>query len=142
MVETLLMVEDDPRDRELMARALKKAGRGFDVVTLSDGFDALDYLFSRGAWAGREHGTPRAVLLDLNLPGKHGLDVLRELRETPETRLLPVVILSSSAEESDVRAGYELGANSYVRKPVDCDEFGELARQICAYWTTVNLRCA
>jgi two-component system response regulator len=139
MVETLLMVDDDPRDTALMARALKKAGISLEVVTVADGFEALDYLLARGAWGARAQSAPRAVILDLNLPGKHGLDVLREIRATPETRLVPVVILSSSSEESDVRTGYELGANSYVQKPVDFDMFVEIARQIGLYWTSVNV---
>lgn len=139
MVDTLLMVDDDPRDAALMARALKKAGITLDVVTVADGFEALDYLLVRGKWGAREQSTPRAVILDLNLPGMHGLDVLREIRSTASTKLVPVVILSSSSEESDVRTGYELGANSYVQKPVDFDTFVEIAKQIGTYWSSVNL---
>ena len=139
MVDALLMVDDDPRDRELMARALKKAGVTLDVVSVADGFEALEYLFATGAHAGRAPGAPRAVILDLNLPGKHGHDVLRDVRQSAATRLVPVVILSSSSEESDVRAAYELGANSYVQKPVDFDTFVEIARQIGVYWASVNL---
>lgn len=139
MGETLLMVDDNPRDAALMARALKKAGVALDIVAVADGFEALDYLLTRGAWASREPSVPRAVILDLNLPGKHGLDVLREIRATSVTRLVPVVILSSSSEESDVRAGYELGANSYVQKPVDFGTFVEIARQIGLYWSSVNV---
>lgn len=135
----ILLVEDNPDDVELTLRAFKKSHVANEVVVATDGVEALDYLFCTGAFAGRDpHVMPQVVLLDLKLPRLGGLDVLRRLRADPRTELLPVVILTSSEEEQDMIAGYRLGANSYVRKPVDFKEFLEAARQLGLYWLVIN----
>lgn len=135
----ILLVEDNPDDEELTMRALKKNNIRNDVVVAHDGVEALDYLFATGPHAGREvTAMPQLVLLDLKLPRVDGLEVLRRLRADPRTRLLPVVILTSSKEERDLVSGYSLGANSYVRKPVDFGEFTEAIRQLGLYWLILN----
>ena len=135
----ILLVEDNPDDVALTVRAFKKTNILNEIVVAQDGVQALDYLFGTGKYAGRnlEH-LPVVVLLDLKLPKIDGLEVLRRLRADPRTRLLPVVILTSSQEEQDLAAGYELGANSYIRKPVDFDRFLEAARQLGMYWLVLN----
>jgi CheY-like chemotaxis protein len=135
----ILLVEDNPKDEELTLRALRKNRIHNDVVVARDGQEALDYLFAAGVYAGRDVERPPAiVLLDLKLPKVDGLEVLRRLRADPRTKLQPVVILTSSAEESDRLAGYSTGANSYVRKPVDFVEFTEAVRQLGLYWLILN----
>jgi len=134
----ILLVEDDPLDEELTLRALHKSNVLNPVVVAHDGEEALDYLFGRGKYADPAPPLPQVVLLDLKLPKIEGLEVLRSLRAAARTRLLPVVILSSSNEEQDLLTSYELGANSYVRKPVDFTEFLEAARQLGLYWLVVN----
>jgi CheY-like chemotaxis protein len=137
----LLLVEDNPDDVELTLMAFERCGIATEIVVVRDGAEALDYLFLRGAHANRDPSlTPEVVLLDLNLPKVGGLDVLRQLRGAPETRHLPVVILTSSNEERDLVAGYRLGANSFVRKPVDFNEFAEAAQQLGLYWLELNQR--
>ncbi len=137
----ILIVEDNPDDEALTLRALKKNNILNEVVVARDGAEALDYLFGTGTYAGRDLSEPpQVVLLDLNLPKLSGLDVLRRIRGDERTRLQPVVILTSSAEEQDMIAGYGLGANSYVRKPVDFTQFSEAVRQIGLYWLVVNER--
>ena len=136
---TILLVEDNPRDEELALRALQKNNIRNGVVIARDGEEALDYLFARGAHAGRDpDALPELILLDLKLPKVGGLDVLRELRRHERTKLLPVVILTSSNEDEDRLAGYSNGANSYVRKPVDFNEFTEAVRQLGLYWLVLN----
>ena len=134
----ILLVEDNPLDEELTLRALHKSNVLNPVVVAHDGEEALDYLFGRGKYADPAPPLPQVVLLDLKLPKIEGLEVLRSLRAAARTRLLPVVILSSSNEEQDLLTSYELGANSYVRKPVDFTEFLEAARQLGLYWLVVN----
>jgi two-component system, response regulator len=135
----ILLVEDNPDDEALTLRALKKNNIGNQVIVARDGAEALDYLFGTGQYSGRNVNLmPQAVLLDLKLPKIEGLEVLRLLRANDVTKLLPVVILTSSNEERDRLAGYELGANSYVRKPVDFSEFMEAARQLGLYWLVLN----
>jgi len=135
----ILLVEDNPKDEELTLRALKKSNILNPVVVARDGVDALDYLFARGAHAGRPPSAlPQVILLDLKLPKLDGLDVLRTLRLDERTKLLPVVILTSSVEEQDLVRGYGLGANSYVRKPVDFVQFSEAVRQLGLYWLVMN----
>lgn len=135
----ILLVEDNPDDEALTMRALKKNNIKNDVMVARDGAEALDYLFGTGSYAGRDTSKlPQVVLLDLKLPKVDGLEVLRTLRGDPRTRLLPVVILTSSVEEQDRVSGYELGANSYVRKPVDFTQFLEAARQLGLYWLVLN----
>jgi two-component system response regulator len=135
----ILLVEDNPDDEALTIRALKKNNIRNELVVVHDGAEALDFLFCRGGFAGRNpHEKPQVVLLDLKLPKVDGLEVLRQLREHPDTRLLPVVILTSSREDQDMIRGYRLGANSYVRKPVDFNEFVEAVRQLGLYWLVLN----
>ncbi len=135
----ILLVEDNPDDEALTVRALKKNKIVNEVIVAHDGVQALDYLFGEGPYAGRDiRDLPQVVLLDLKLPKLDGLGVLRRLRSDPRTKLLPVVILTSSNEEQDRTSGYGLGANSYVRKPVDFDQFVEAARQLGLYWLVLN----
>jgi two-component system response regulator len=136
---TILLVEDNPDDELLTLRALRKANVANRVVLARDGAEALDYLFRAGAHAGRDTADlPQVVLLDLKLPKLDGLEVLRRIRADARTRLLPVVILTSSNEERDRLEGYALGANSYVRKPVDFAEFADAVRQLGLYWLVLN----
>jgi two-component system response regulator len=135
----ILLVEDNPDDEALTLRALRKANVRNEVVVARDGVEALDYLFATGPHAGRDTSVlPQVVLLDLKLPRLDGLEVLRRLRADARTKVLPVVILTSSNEEEDRVAGYELGANSYVRKPVDFGHFAEAVRQLGLYWLLLN----
>jgi CheY-like chemotaxis protein len=135
----ILLVEDNSGDEELTLRALKKANIVNPVVVARDGAEALDYVFSTGAYAERDPtDIPQVVLLDLNLPKLGGLDVLRRLRADERTRLLPVVILTSSSEDRDLIKGYELGANSYIVKPVDFAQFSDAVRQLGLYWLVLN----
>ena len=135
----ILLVEDNPDDVDLTLRAFRKSNIVNDVVVARDGVEALDYLFATGAHAGRDpNALPQVVLLDLKLPRLDGLQVLARLRANPTTRLLPVVILTSSTEQRDLVSGYTLGANSYIRKPVDFQEFVEAVRQLGLYWLILN----
>lgn len=138
---TLLLVEDNPDDVELTRRAFARSSVLSQLVVARDGEEALDYLLATGAHAGRDSlDLPHAVLLDLKLPKISGLDVLRRIRATETTRRLPVIILTTSREERDIASCYDLGANSYVRKPVDFAQFVEAARQLGLYWLTLNER--
>lgn len=134
----ILLVEDNSDDEALTLHALKKGNVVNDVVVVRDGPEALDYLFAEGTFAQREEGLPAVVLLDLKLPKLDGLEVLRRLRSDERTRLLPVVVLTSSKEECDLVNSYDLGANSYVRKPVDFVQFVEAVRQLGLYWLVLN----
>jgi two-component system response regulator len=137
--KVILLVEDNPDDEALTLRAFKKNNIKNGVVVARDGAEALDYLFGTGRHAGRDiTDLPQVMLLDLKLPKVDGLEVLRRVRATEHTRLLPVVILTSSKEEQDLMTGYRLGCNSYVRKPVNFDEFVEAARQLGLYWLVLN----
>jgi two-component system response regulator len=138
-IKTILLVEDNPDDVELTRRAFRKNNIGNDIVVARDGVEALDYLFATGEHADRDpHELPTLVLLDLQLPRVNGFEVLKRMREEELTRLLPVVILTSSKEERDLVEGYSLGANSYVRKPVEFSEFTEAVRQLGLYWLILN----
>jgi CheY-like chemotaxis protein len=137
--KSILLVEDNADDEALTLRALKKNNITNEVVVARDGVESLDYLFGTGRFAGRDVADqPEVILLDLKLPKVDGLEVLRRLRADERTRLLPVVILTSSNEERDLVAGYSLGANSYVRKPVDFTQFIEAVRQLGLYWLLLN----
>ena len=137
--ETILLVEDNPDDVELTKRAFRKNNIANNLVVADDGIKALDYLFCRGTYADRNiKDTPRLILLDLKLPKMDGLQVLERLRAEEATRLVPVVILTSSKEEQDLISGYKSGANSYVRKPVDFIEFVAAVRHIGLYWLLIN----
>lgn len=135
----ILLIEDNPDDVELTWRALSRSNVANELVVVTDGAEALDYLFARGKYATRDmRVTPEVVLLDLKLPKVDGLEVLRRIRSDERTRLLPVVILTSSNQEKDIRDSYELGANSYVRKPVDFEQFVEATTTLGLYWLVVN----
>ena len=137
--ETILLVEDNPDDVELTMRAFRKNNIANNVIIARDGAEALDYLFCQGAFSDRnEKDEPRLILLDLKLPKLDGLQVLEHLRADARTKLIPVVILTSSKEEQDLISGYKNGANSYVRKPVDFNQFVEAVRHIGLYWLLIN----
>jgi two-component system response regulator len=138
--KSILLVEDNPDDVALTLRALKINRIHNEVVVAKDGVEALDYLFGAGNHSGRDTSIqPEVVLLDLKLPKITGLEVLSRIRADQRTKYLPVVILTSSAEERDIAAGYANGVNSYVRKPIDFDEFLESVRQLGLYWLVLNL---
>ena len=137
--KVILLVEDNPDDEALTLRALRKNQIMNEVVVARDGVEALDYLSATGAHAGRDaRDLPQVVLLDLKLPRLDGLEVMRRIRADDRTKLLPVVILTSSNEETDHVRGYSLGCNSYIRKPVDFAQFTEAVRQLGLYWLLLN----
>ena len=136
---TILLVEDNPNDEALTLRALKKNNIGNTVFVVRDGAEALDFLFCMGAYADRDpNDMPQLILLDIKLPKMDGLEVLRRIRSDKRTRLLRVVMLTSSNEEQDLIEAYEGGANSYVRKPVDFTRFTESIKQLGMYWLVLN----
>lgn len=135
----ILLVEDNPDDAELTLLALQENGVLNEVIWVKDGVEALDFLFRTGAYAERDpKELPQLVLLDLKMPRMDGIEVLRRIRSEPSTRLLPVVILTTSAEDSDRLNGYLLGANSYIRKPVDFEQFARAVKQLKLYWLVLN----
>jgi two-component system, response regulator len=137
---TILLVEDNPSEVGLTQRALEKSHITNHLIVAEDGQEALDYLWGAGSWAGRDvSDLPALMLLDLNLPRVTGLEVLRRIREDARTRRLPVVILTTSTEERDIAAGYDLGANSYIRKSVDFKQFASAIEQIGLYWLVLNM---
>ncbi len=137
--KVILLVEDNPDDEALTLRALKKNNIKNEVVVAKDGAEALDYLFGTGAYTGRDLNLmPQVILLDLKLPKVDGFEVLRRLRATDKTKFLPVVILTTSNEDQDRIKGYGLGANSFVRKPVEFDKFIEAIGQLGLYWLILN----
>jgi CheY-like chemotaxis protein len=137
--KTILLVEDNPGGVELTKRALEKGRIMNPLVVASDGQEALDYLFCQGAFAGRDASDlPSLTLLDLKLPKVSGLDVLRRIRSAECTRRIPVVILTSSRQEEDLAASYDLGVNSYIRKPVDFGHFVQAVTQLGLYWLVLN----
>ncbi len=136
---TILLIEDNPSDIGLTERAFKKSHITNQLVIAQDGQEALDYLFCQGAYVSRDDATPpMLVLLDLKLPKVDGLEVLRQIRGDKRTHRIPVVILTSSREEQDVATGYDLGVNSYIRKPVDFQQFAEVIKQLGLYWLVIN----
>lgn len=137
--KVILLIEDNPSDIGLTERALLKNNITNKLVVAQDGQEGLDYLFSHGKYASDgETALPVLVLLDLKLPKLDGLEVLRQIRANPRTHRIPVVILTSSREEQDIAAGYDLGVNSYIRKPVDFHQFAEVIRQLGLYWLVIN----
>jgi two-component system response regulator len=135
----ILLIEDNPSDVGLTQRALAKSHIANELVVVGDGQEALDYIFGAGAYAGRDvTQMPALVLLDLKLPRLEGLEVLRRIRADERTRWLPVVILTTSKEEQDVAASYDLGANSYIRKPVDFAQFAQAVQHLGLYWLVLN----
>jgi CheY-like chemotaxis protein len=137
--KTILLVEDNPDDEALTKRALRMAKIANDIVVAHDGAEALDYLFGEGAFAGRDVlQVPAVVLLDLKLPKLSGLEVLQRVRADPRTRLVPVVVLTSSSEDEDMLRSYQSGANSYVRKPVEFGAFAHAVSQLGVYWLLLN----
>ena len=135
----ILLVEDNPRDAELTIRALKKNHLANKLVRVGDGVEALDFLFARGQFADRDHkNAPKVILLDLKLPRVSGLEVLRIIKEDERTQGIPVVVVTSSAEDPDINAAYKLGANSYVIKPVQFEAFIEAMSKLGIYWLAVN----
>lgn len=137
--KSILLVEDNPRDEALTLRALSKSNIGNEVIVARDGVEALDYLFGTGKYAGRDTAiVPRLILLDLKLPKMDGLQVLKQLRADERTKRLPVVVFTSSSEQEDMIKSYDLGANSYVRKPVDFEQFSETTQQLGLYWLFLN----
>ena len=145
MLETetveILLVEDNPADAELALHALKKSKVANHILHVRDGAEALDFMFCRGAYCGRsEANRPVLVLLDLKLPKVDGLQVLKQIKSDPRTMAIPVILMTSSKEESDMAAGYQLGVNSYIQKPVNFGEFQEVVRQLGMYWLLVNTK--
>ncbi|MBA3499853.1 MAG: response regulator [Myxococcota bacterium] len=139
MNKFILLVEDNATDEKLTLRAFKKSGVWNEVVVVRDGAEALDFLFGMGAYEGRDANVPPTiVLLDLKLPKIDGMEVLRRMRADPRTRLIPVVVLTASREEEDVIGSYSLGANAYVRKPVEFNEFMTAAKTLGLFWLLLN----
>jgi two-component system response regulator len=137
--KNILLVEDNPDDEALTLRALQKSNILNKIVVARDGVEAIDYLFGEGSYSDRDTSIiPELILLDLKLPRMDGLEVLRRIRANKRTKLLPVVILTSSKEESDLIQGYSLGANSYIRKPVDFIQFRKSVQQLGLYWVVLN----
>lgn len=138
MLKPILLVEDNPNDLELTLIALEKSQLANEVIVVRDGAEALDYLYARGAWAGRTAGNPAVVLLDLKLPKVDGIEVLREVRGSEKLRSMPIVMLTSSREEQDLLRSYSLGVNAYVVKPVDFKEFVRAIADLGVFWAVVN----
>ncbi len=138
MSKIILLVEDNESDELLTIRAFKKSNNANEVLVVRDGAEALDYLFRTGAYAGSDVQLPTVMLLDLNLPKVSGLDVLRKVRSDERTKMLPVVVLTGSREDEDITRSYSLGANAYVRKPVDFSEFMKAAETLGLFWLLLN----
>ena len=135
----ILLVEDNPDDANLAIRALKKQNLANKLIHLKDGIEALDFLFGTGTFNGRDtQDTPKVILLDLKMPRLHGLDVLERIKNDSRTKTIPVVILTSSAEDPDIKRSYELGANSYIVKPVEFDNFVKAVSDLGLYWMLLN----
>ncbi len=135
----IVIVEDSPHDAELMVRSLKKNRLANSLIVLEDGEQALDFIFCRGKYTGRDSiGSPKVIFLDLKLPKVDGLEVLKQVKSNEQTRKIPVIIVTSSKEDPDIATAYDLGANSYVVKPVDFDNFVEKMNKLGLYWLAVN----
>lgn len=139
ITNTILLVEDNEDDEMLALRALRKAGAKSEIVVTRDGQEALDYVFGNGKFEGRDpRNTPQVIFLDIKMPKLNGLQVLENIRSDERTRLIPVVLLTSSDENSDIVNGYRLGANSFINKPVDFDEFISQVKVLGHYWSNIN----
>ncbi|AOA73619.1 MULTISPECIES: response regulator [Stenotrophomonas] len=138
VLRTILLAEDSPADAEMAIDALKEARLANPIVHVEDGVEAMDYLLRRGAFAHREEGLPAVLLLDIKMPRMDGLEVLRQIRNAEELKRLPVVILSSSREESDLARSWDLGVNAYVVKPVDVDQFFGAVQTLGKFWALIN----
>lgn len=135
----ILLVEDNPTDAELAIRSLKKSGLANNLVWVKDGAEALDFLFCRGNYAGRDTGcTPHVILLDLRLPKVDGMEVLRTVKNHEHTKHIPVVVLTSSKEDRDITESYELGVNSFISKPVEFEAFAKTVAELGMYWLLIN----
>ncbi len=135
----ILIVEDNPNDAEMAMRALKKNNLANNVLVVEDGEEALDFIFCRGQYATRTaNKRPKIILLDLKLPKINGLEVLREIKSNPKTKIIPIIVLTSSQEETDIVESYQLGVNSYIVKPVDFDKFVDAVKDIGLYWLLIN----
>jgi CheY-like chemotaxis protein len=134
----ILLIDDNPRDRELALDALQRYHVANDIVTLRDGAEALDYLYRRGEFAARPEGNPSVILLDLKMPKVDGLEVLRKIKADPLLKIIPVVMMTSSREEQDLIASYQTGVNAYVVKPLRFHEFVEAIKALGAFWMVVN----
>jgi two-component system, response regulator len=134
----ILLVEDNPDDAEMTMRALKKRHLANGIEWVKDGGEAIDYMFRRGAYASRANGNPKIILLDMKMPKTDGIDVLKALKADPNTRGVPVVMLTSSNEENDIVRSYDLGVNSYIVKPVDFDKFVDEVSKLGIYWVAMN----
>ena len=136
---SILLVEDNPADAELAIRALRRGRISNQICVLQDGAEALDFIFCRGVYAEREiTDHPKLILLDLKLPKISGLEVLKQIKSDPRTQIIPVVVLTSSAQDSDVIESYQLGVNSYIVKPVDFEQFNKAVEQLGFYWLLMN----
>lgn len=137
-LKRILLVEDDPKDVELTLKALEESNLANEVETVGDGAEALDFLFSRGKFENRPNGNPAVILLDLKLPKVDGLEVLRQIRGNQKTKMIPVVIVTSSKEETDLMEGYKLGTNAYVQKPIDFHQFIDAIKNLGIFWAIMN----
>jgi DNA-binding response OmpR family regulator len=137
-LKRILLVEDNEDDLELTTDALRKHNLANELEIVRDGAEALDYIFCNGKWKTRKNGNPAVILLDIKLPKISGLEVLKKIRETDQTKMIPVVILTSSSEEQDIIEGYRLGTNAYVVKPVVFNEFIEAVKLVGAFWGIIN----
>ncbi len=137
-IRTILLAEDSPADAEMAIDALREANLANPIVHVEDGVEAMDYLLRRGAWAEREDALPAVLLLDIKMPRMDGLEVLRNIRSDEKLRHMPVVILSSSREESDLARSWDLGVNAYVVKPVDVDQFFQAVKTLGTFWAVIN----
>lgn len=137
-LKRILLAEDDPNDAELTLMALAEYHLANEVLTVGDGAEALDFLFRRGRYAGRSDSNPGVILLDVKMPKVNGIEVLRQIKSDPELKVVPVVMLTSSREETDLIDSYNLGANAYVVKPVDFHAFAEAVKRLGVFWALVN----
>lgn len=137
-LKPIVLVEDNPNDLELTLVALERARLANEVITLRDGEEAIDYLYCKGQWEGRDKGNPAVILLDIKLPKLNGLEVLQQIKSDPELRQIPVVMLTSSREEPDLQRSYQLGVNAYVVKPVSFDAFVRAVQDLGGFWAVLN----